>query len=396
MRVLVTNAASRVAYVVTRSLSANCIPVYTTDWRPYAMCRYSRFVRDHTVCPSPYSQPQAFLDHIVEFSGRNKIELLIPCHEETLLIAKYRDQLPAHVKIVLPSYDQLLFAHDKQRWHNHALHLNILVPPIYSPVELRRKLPELSRADFPMLIKPRQGGGGWAVTQVDSAAALKEHLHHSLFCGHPWERFIIQKKIIGRVHCVAMLFNRGSLRAMVSYKQLRCYPRSRGQATWRISNHHEAAEHYLRLLLEDLSWHGVCQADFIVEEKTNRPYLIDINPRLWGSLFQAIQSGVDIPHLIFQIAQHGDVSPIFHFVEGVQTHWMGGEIAAFLTEIRNKDAESNPLEYIRSLLANYRSDDFCYQDPAPFFAWLWGQFTKSFRKLRVNSPDTDSLKDIWT
>ncbi len=107
-----------------------------------------------------------------------------------------------------------------------------------------------------------------------------------------------------------MLLNQGQMRAKVAYKQLRDYPVTGGQATMRVSIRSYKAEAYLQQLLESLHWHGVCQADFVVDKHSEVPYLIDLNPRLWGSLAQAIASGVDFPYLIYRLAREGDVAPV--------------------------------------------------------------------------------------
>ena len=143
--------------------------------------------------------------------------------------------------------------------------------------------------------------------QADSPKELEAILGQDTHVNRPWERFFVQEKIAGSVYCVAMVMNHGVLKGHVVYRQLRDYPFSGGQATLRVSvDHPEAVVHFERLLRE-LRWHGVCQADFLVAEKTGIPYLIDINPRFWGSLMQGVASGVDFPYLLYRIASDGDV-----------------------------------------------------------------------------------------
>ena len=44
-------------------------------------------------------------------------------------------------------------------------------------------------------------------------------------------------------------------------------------------------------------------------EPDDPAYLIEVNPRFWGGLNQAIESGWDYPWLLFQMAVDGDVAP---------------------------------------------------------------------------------------
>ena len=74
--------------------------------------------------------------------------------------------------------------------------------------------------------------------------------------------------------------------------------------------HNLAAEAQLQTLLDALGWHGVCQADFLLEEETEIPYLIDVNPRYWGSTGHSIAAGVDeIVPCVVEIENGGSSGP---------------------------------------------------------------------------------------
>jgi predicted ATP-grasp superfamily ATP-dependent carboligase len=191
-----------------------------------------------------------------------------------------------------------------------------------------------------------------------------------------------------------MVFRQGNLRGKTSYRQIREYPAFSGQATCRISISNKVAEDYLQKLLEHLDWHGVCQVDFVVEALTGRPYLIDINPRFWGSLVQGIASGVDFPHMVCEIAANGDVQPVNDFKEGVQTRWLGGELRGFLQHLTSTGKKGAFLrDFFRPVTSIECFDDFSLADPLPFAAWGWDSLYRLV-KFRGNKPH-ESLEGIW-
>jgi predicted ATP-grasp superfamily ATP-dependent carboligase len=249
---------------------------------------------------------------------------------------------------------------------------------------------------YPVLIKPKQGGGAWGIRQIESEEELKNLLNSDDYLHRPWSRFFIQEKVVGDTHCVAMLLNKGALRATVAYKQLRDYPVTGGQATMRVSVRNVEAEQCLERLLEHLHWNGVCQADFIVEPHTGKPYLIDLNPRLWGSLAQAIASGVDFPFLIYQLAKEGDVAPVTGFKTGVVTRWIGGELGTFFPHLRNT---SKKLEFLRQFLHPPTRatlyDDFSLADPVPFLVWLGDAAFRALKFRTLKPTGHESLEGIW-
>jgi predicted ATP-grasp superfamily ATP-dependent carboligase len=396
MSALVTNARNRIAYNVARSLASKKIPVYAADFVPRSMSFASRHVKGHFVYPSPFRDPDAFVASLLEQIDRLRIDVLIPVFEETFLVAKHKDRFAPHVSMVVPDYDQVLVAHNKDRWEAVARAAGIRVPRTYSPDELRSGGARSRDIRYPVLIKPKQGGGSWGIAEAGSPAVLETHLAQPDWTGRSWDRFFVQEKIDGHAHCVAMLFNHGALRAKIGYRQLRDYPATGGQATLRVSIRHEQAERDLQALLEGLCWHGTCQADFIVDRDTGVPYLIDLNPRLWGSLAQAIASGVDFPHLIYRMAVDGDVTPVTAFQSGVITRWVGGELAALPLALRASQAR---LRFLREFLFPAKAaalfDDFSLSDPLPFVTWTLDAAHRAVRFRSTASVSHDSLDGVW-
>jgi predicted ATP-grasp superfamily ATP-dependent carboligase len=247
-----------------------------------------------------------------------------------------------------------------------------------------------------VLIKPKQGGGAWGIREVATSEHLEALLAKPNWVDKPWDRFFVQEKISGYTHCVAMLFNRSSLRAAVGYRQLRDYPTTGGQATMRVSERHERAQADLERLLVSLRWHGVCQADFIVDSASGTPYLIDLNPRLWGSLAQAIASGVDFPHLIYRVATEGDVDPVVSFRTGTVTRWLGGELAAMPSRLRTSNSRVEVLrDFFSPKTRTALFDDFSLSDPLPFAAWNLDALFRAWKYRSVDPVSHDSLDGIW-
>jgi predicted ATP-grasp superfamily ATP-dependent carboligase len=393
MSVLVTNARSRIAYNVARSLGQKGIPVVAADFVRHSMAFSSRYVRDHFVYPSPFLEPERFLATVVDRAVHLNVKVLIPVFEETFLFAQHSQQLSPHVAFVLPDYAQILLAHNKDRWEALARRIGIPVPESYGADEVRGAAGRDVR--YPVLVKPKQGGGAWGITHVESAQALLELLAQPSWAGKPWDRFFIQQKIDGHTHCVAMLFNHGQLRGRIGYRQIRDYPATGGQATLRVSVRHEQAERDLQRLLEDWRWHGPCQADFIVDQN-GVAHLIDINPRLWGSLTQAIASGVDFPHLIYRLAVDGDVAPVASYQTGVVTRWLGGDLAALPSRLRFASDQVLVLKdffFPKTPAALF--DDFSWSDPLPLATWTADAVLRAIRFRSVTPVSHGALEGVW-
>jgi predicted ATP-grasp superfamily ATP-dependent carboligase len=395
MSAIVTNARNRIAYNVIRSLARKGVPVYAADFVPRSMSFASRYTAGHFVYPSPFREQENFISCLVEQIDRLNVDVLIPVFEETFLVAKHKALFSSKVSLVVPDYQQILIAHNKDQWEPLARKLGIPVPSTYSPDYLRGMGAGSRRVKYPVLIKPKQGGGAWGIKEVPSPEALQDLLAQPTWTDRSWDRFFVQEKILGHTHCVAMLFNKGALKAKVGYRQLRDYPATGGQATLRVSVRHEMAEAHLQRLLEELGWHGTCQADFIVDE-SGVPYLIDLNPRLWGSLTQAIASGVDFPYLIYRLARDGDVPAVTSYKTGVVTRWIGGELAALPSRIRSSPARVRLLaDFFLPDRSAALFDDWSLNDPLPFFTWMLDAAHRAVKFRSLAAVTHDSLDGVW-
>jgi predicted ATP-grasp superfamily ATP-dependent carboligase len=358
------------------------------------MSSASRYSSGSFLYPSPFSRQSGFVETLIEKIKLHCCNVLIPVGEETFLVAKYKQRFLQHTAMVVPDYDQILIAHNKDRWGALADKAGIRCPQTYAVDEIRQG--SIADLPFPLLIKPKQGGGGWGIVQVDSRRELETLLSREDHWGRPWDRFFIQEKIQGQTHCVAMLFCQGQYRAKIGYRQLRSYPTRCGQATLRISVENQGAEAGLQRLLEELKWHGVCQADFIVEKYSGIPYLIDLNPRFWGSLAQSVACGVDFPYLVYKIAARGDVPSQRSFRTGIVTRWIGGDLAAFVPSLR--EAESK-VAFLREYFLPHRRashyDDLSLSDPLPFMYWMADALYRSIIKRGGKSRSHESLEGIW-
>ena len=133
-------------------------------------------------------------------------------------------------------------------------------------------------------------------------------------------------------------------------------------------------------ILGPMKWDGVCQADFIVEYKTGKAYLIDINPRLFGALSQTIAAGVNFPYVLYTMALNKDYDVNCKPGEGGKILWLEGEIARFadcLKDFRNFRKANfardvNQIDYV---------EDVAYGDFKPFLFSPFCLLYKYYRQM---------------
>ena len=106
----------------------------------------------------------------------------------------------------------------------------------------------------------------------------------------------------------------------------------------------------------------------------NAPYLIEANPRFWGSLQLAIDAGVDFPYLLYQVAMGAVPDPLTNFRIGVKSRWLLGDLDHLYLAMRGFPGPNlRPRSRWRAMTAFLRSfegptfyDVNRKDDPKPF------------------------------
>ena len=75
-----------------------------------------------------------------------------------------------------------------------------------------------------------------------------------------------------------------------------------------------------------LDWEGVAMVECKHDPLTDRYYVMEINPRFWGSLQLAVDAGVDFPRLLVECALGGSPPPVTNYRAGIRSRWGWGEV----------------------------------------------------------------------
>jgi len=145
---------------------------------------------------------------------------------------------------------------------------------------------------------------------------------------------LLQEGIPGDDYCATFLFDHGRLRAAMTYHNLRSYPVKSGTGVLRETVKAPTIEAIGAELLTRLNWHGVAGIDFRWTGKDDSPaWLIEVNPRFWGGMPQAVEAGWDYPHLLYRLAVDGKVDPIEPHETNIRTETPVVGLLATLHEV---------------------------------------------------------------
>ncbi len=367
-KVLVTSGNTRVAYAICCSLAERGFDVYIGDTSLFTMAGMSRHCKGRMAYPSPFTQQKSFIQSLISYAREKDIDIVLPVLEESFTCLKYKKELEkAGLAMLLPEYEQALQLHTKESLTRIAEELGLDTPPTWELSEILSGAVKEEELIFPLIVKPKQGGGGWGMQKFEHAQDFYTSVRAQI---HNPQNYIVQTIVQGQLIGVCGLFHKGQHVASDSYISTTVYPLRVGQPTTRLSQDFPEAIAALKTLLSHMQWHGVCEIDFIYDEKNKKNYIIDANPRFWGSIKQNIAAGVNYPVYYAWLAQGKATFRAPRAQAGTRSRWLGGDILRIVAECRES---GQPFTHLRKILKEdvqyAANDDWNYTDPLPFFTW---------------------------
>lgn len=301
--VIVTYARYRIAMSVIKSLSAAGAQVIAGDSISWPLGRFSRHITGYFQYSDPFENPDAFIEDLIKQAKKTGATFLVPSFTETPIIARYKDRLAkAGLHCLLAPASAIDFANDKAKVTALAAELGVAVPETWYPQSLSDVSEIAPDLPYPVIVKSPGGKAGEGQIIVENAHDLSDAFQkvskgRSAAAPYPFVQRLIKGKDVG----AALLYDNGTPVAANSFEILRTYKRV--HSVLRKSTYLPAAITAAETLLSHLKWHGIAQLDFIQDEKTGQLYVLEINPRFWGSVQNSIEAGVDLPRLLLAVHQ---------------------------------------------------------------------------------------------
>lgn len=337
--VLVTDGNERSSLAAVRALAEAGYRVMTCSSREHSLTGHSRFSRRSWTVSDPLTRPERYVGDLAEIVQREDVDVVLPMTEPSLLaLLPQRDQLAPAI-LPFAGYEKLEMLLNKEEVIRRAPAHGIAVPRQVIVAEPGTAT-SASVADlqFPVVLKPSRsvGRSDDGRTNVGVTHVLEASQFESVVSSQPPAAFplLVQERISGPGIGIFLLLGRDGLIARFAHRRIREKPPSGGVSVLRESiQPDEALFNKARSLLEDFGWEGVAMVEFKVDEKSGQPYLMEVNPRLWGSLQLAIDAGVDFPTLLMQSALGETVSRQLEYASGVRTRWLWGEVDHLVAQI---------------------------------------------------------------
>jgi predicted ATP-grasp superfamily ATP-dependent carboligase len=296
-----------------RALGREGIPVYVVDTGK-CIARYSKYCKKFFYCPE--YRTDNFADFLIRLAIREDLKdwVLLPSNDHAVYsISKHKEKLEKYYKFTIQDLSVINKIYNKANLLTLAESCYVPIPKTQYFDNLNDKL----ELDFPVLTKGKEGRTfgrklGRKAILSKNEQEFKQHIKE-ISDNFPLERTFTQelipydgtnKTISFTAFCID-----GEIKTYWMGIKLREHPLEFGTATLTESVYVEECLIQSEILLKKLNYLGVCEVEFLKDPRDNKFKLIEINPRTWLWVGQAIRCGINYPLYIY------------NFLNGIENHY---------------------------------------------------------------------------
>ncbi|GAB6866672.1 MULTISPECIES: ATP-grasp domain-containing protein [Bacteroides] len=362
--VMVTYCWNRVGYTIVKNLTKHGLRVIVCDTSTTNICSKSHYAVGSFSYPDPFTEEAAFITVLKKAVETHKPKVLLPTHDESVIIAKHRSEFPKDLVIPVVDADLQLLLADKYQTAMIAKELGIPYP---------KNIDDISMCDYPIVVKTKVGNSAKGVffpkTQKEAEILITEYGRENL---------LISEFIGGCDYSVDIVCSKEQVFASV-YQAMVTKTEGGGTTTQRVMVDEPKLIEYAIRFVKYVGYEGVLGFDWRVDKERGKVAFIEINARYTGGLATPVCAGFDIPWIHYCLATKGRYDESVNVKIGVKTKWILGDIITFVTRVCHLNLSWRELK----ALLNFKFDGFDDYEKGDLKA-LWGEMVYYFVKLVKN------------
>jgi predicted ATP-grasp superfamily ATP-dependent carboligase len=393
MTVLVTCGHTRAGLAAVRGLGRAGVAVAVAAPQRPALAMWSRYATTTLLLPDAASEAKRFAAAVAdELSGRHADGALAATDAALWALSRWRSGLSANAQAFLPPHEAVVLSLDRSALRDRARTLGVAAVPTWridsakdvEPIVLRLQQ-QVAGADGRLwaLVRPmvpsveREDGTRRVATAipVESVGGMRRLLYdrEDLVDGG----CLVELRPPGDYLGYGAVCRDGEVIAEVFQERLRERGDLSGVSTFaRTIPVDDAIRSAGRAILKGLKFNGPCLVEF-TRGDDGAVRLVNVIPRLWGSLALAMHAGVNVPWLVTRLARCDEVEPGQISRPGVVWRWVVGDLEVLAQRlgrllsrvegrgvIRRRAAGLRELLELRDLW-QARPDVFELDDPLP-------------------------------
>ena len=202
-----------------------------------------------------------------------------------------QNRLSRRWKFILPDLNTFNLTSDKWEFQKFCEENKHPVPKSI----IKATYNKLKDSFRPVVLKPKSGQGSVGIKyfrKIEDLPKLSEI---------DWNKYLLQEKITSNRKVAGAFFLRHKNKILSEYchQRIRIFPPEGGVTVYSSSVIYPEILNTGRKLLDDLNWEGLAMIEFMFDEPTKSWRIIELNPRIWGSvLLSAFNNSMMLHHYV--------------------------------------------------------------------------------------------------
>lgn len=270
------------------------VEIHLLSQKSWSPMRFSSYISSFTVTDATQYN-EKWIESVYSLAQKKNIDVILPTDIfSRYLLSQYKDH-PISNYMLLPDSEIFDITNNKGKL---AEYLNQLGLP--HPITLFKRKNELLSSDemsnlkFPILMKPTNSRGGKGIQLFSSKQELMEELNSFTMN----DDYVLQQYIDDAMsYGCGVLCKDGEIQAYSLFKFGQRYGDMFSFSAEQLFIDNKEIFEIMRKLMSNLNWSGVANVDFVYDNKNNKYYILEINPRYWSTLSLSVKAGINFPYL---------------------------------------------------------------------------------------------------
>lgn len=268
----------------------------------------SRYPDRKIVVPHIKEDKKAHIIEIKKLLETGKYDVAVTTSDDTAEgLSLMKDDLKGKVKIAVVDPELFYMAYDKNNTMRICMEHNIPCPKTYFD---KKSIDELIKEKpiYPLVVKPCKSFGAIGFHKIENEEELVE------VCGNikgGLHNYVIQEYIPQtdiQYECAMFLDQNNMVKTACVFSKNRWFPVNGGSSTCNVTVDRPDIVESCTKLLQLIGWRGAADIDLIQDPRDGTAKIMEINPRISGSVKVVLKSGVNIAKQIIQLALDKEVS----------------------------------------------------------------------------------------
>jgi len=302
-KILVTDYLQRHSQIIIKSLEKN--------YKVYSFTKTKLEAKFFNVEFLKTKPNETNINILISIMKDNGIETIVPISiKDYNFFSIHKNKIESSgIQILISSYEIWSMLNDKNKTMNFATKIGVPIPKtIY--LSKNKFIDEInSNLLYKIVIKSVNEGGARFVRYATNDSEAKniivefEKQKKDIFS----KGIIAQEYIEGQSCAYFCISKNGEIISEFGHIRERENPPTGGVSTSCKSFYHEKLFKYGKKIVMNSKYTGVCMVEFKYVKDRDEFYLIEVNPKFWGSILLPIVSGIDFPNIYMKVINNENV-----------------------------------------------------------------------------------------